>query len=603
MVEAVDFQVEKNKIDQLNKKAWEERVKDSTQAHVLSKEAFDLAESIDYSRGKAEGYRTFAFSLIRLSKHPEAIEYLDKALVLFETLNDLEGQGSVYGYYGMIQRSLGNYDASLMHLFKFLAFARQSGNLEAECGSYYHLGVTYKYSGDNEKALDYLLQSLAITQSEFWTKPYCLRQIGLIYFETGDFNKALDYDRQSLALVQQGGDKWGEAGCLDNIGFIYFKLKDYDKALNFCLQALSISRLIDDKKGQSNALFHLGNIYKELAEYDKASEYCAGCLIIRREIGDKTGEAEVLLFLASLYIKPNFTWESSQHAFELLDKAMQLSEETKAMDLIAKIHLGYYEVSRHFNHYQEALKHLETYMRLSRKMESDIVNEKIKNLDISLKAAETDKKLLSALQEIQQIAEEERSRLAKDLHDGLGSLLSGIKLTLNSMKGNLVVSGENAVTFTKVLGQLDTTIMEMRRVAHNMMPEALLKFGLDEAMHDFCDSINESNTVKMRYIQLGLRQPFEKSTEVILYRIVQELSNNAIKHAMAKSILIQLTKHERGISLTVEDDGNGFDSTQISALKGDGLKNVQSRVDYLKGTLNIESEKGNGTSITIEIPY
>ncbi len=602
MMDVSNFQVLKDKIDQLNTQAWENRVNDSTQAHLLSKEAFELAESIDYSRGKAEGYRTFAFSLIRLSKHHEAIEYLDKALVLFESLYDLEGQGSVFGYYGMIQRSLGNYDASLKYLFKFLAFAQQAGNKEVECGSYYHIGVTYKYSGDNEKALDYLLQSLAITTSHYWVKPYCLRQIGLIYFETGDFNKALDYDRQSLALVQQGGDKWGEAGCLDNIGFIYFKLKDYDKALNFCKQALSISRLIDDKKGQSNALFHLGNIYVALADYNKASDYCNCCLAIRREIGDKKGEAEVLMFLASLYIKPNLTEESSRHAFELLDKAMQLSEETKALDLIAKIHWGYYEVSKHFNRYEEALTHLENYIGLSKKIESEIVNEKIKNLDISLKIAETDKKLLNALQEIQQIAEEERSRLAKDLHDGLGSLLSGIKLTLNSMKGNLDVSGENEVTFTKALSQLDTTIIEMRRVAHNMMPEVLLKFGLCEAMHDFCDSINESNTVKMRFIQLGVWQPVEKSTEVILYRIVQELCNNSIKHAKAKSILIQLTKHERGISLTVEDDGKGFDTTKLSALKGDGLKNVQSRVDYLKGILNIESEQGNGTSITIEIP-
>jgi len=214
---------------------------------------------------------------------------------------------------------------------------------------------------------------------------------------------------------------------------------------------------------------------------------------------------------------------------------------------------------------------------------------------------ENEKQLL-AMNYIIQGQEAERSRMAKDLHDGLGGMLSGIKLNLSSMKGNMIIQETDAQLFTKSITQLDNAIAEMRRVAHNMMPEALLKFGLGEAIQDYCDGINESNTVKMKYTQLGLQQPLEKATEVILYRIVQELSNNAIKHASAKNIFIQLTKHERGITLTVEDDGKGFDSKQLSTLKGAGLQNVQSRVDYLKGIMNIESEAGKGTSVNVEIP-
>jgi len=135
-----------------------------------------------------------------------------------------------------------------------------------------------------------------------------------------------------------------------------------------------------------------------------------------------------------------------------------------------------------------------------------------------------------------------------------------------------------------------------------MMPEALLKFGLGEAIQDYCDGINDSGVVRMKYTQLGFQEPLDKSTEVILYRIIQELSNNAIRHAAAGNIFIQLIKHERGITLTVEDDGKGFDTTQLSALKGAGLQNVQSRVDYLKGSCEIQSTPGNGTSVTIEIP-
>jgi signal transduction histidine kinase len=604
MVDESNFQDLKDKIDQLNKQAWDNRVNDSTQAHVLSKEAFELAESIDYPKGKAQGYLTFAFSLIRLSKHHEAIEYLDKALVLFELLHDLEGQSSTYAYYGMIERSFGNYAASLEFLFKYLRFTQQTGNKEQESMGYYHLGVTYKYSGDNERALNYLLQSLSSGRSDsniYWvSQSYSLKQIGLIYFETADFDNALKYYQQSLPFMQQAGDEWGEAGCLDSIGFCYFEMKQHENAIEFCSQALSISESADDKKGQSNALYHLGNIYAGLDNFNKASEYCDRCLIIRREIEDKKGVAEILLFLAALYLKENRGKDSEQKVFDLLEEALQLGEEIKANDLLSKIHSGYYEACKHFHRYPEALEHIESYINLSKKIDSDAVNEKIKNLEISLKAAETDKKLVIALQENQQIVEVERSRLAKDLHDGMGGLLSGIKLTLNSVADK--VPEKNTLLFNKANNQLDTAIREMRRMAHNMMPEALLKFGLGEAIQDFCDGINESNVVKMKYTQIGSLQNLTQPVEIVLYRIVQELTNNALKHAAAKNIFVQITKHPRGVTVTVEDDGCGFDTDAVLSGEGQGIKNVQSRIEYLKGSIDIRSEKENGTSVNIEIP-
>jgi signal transduction histidine kinase len=218
---------------------------------------------------------------------------------------------------------------------------------------------------------------------------------------------------------------------------------------------------------------------------------------------------------------------------------------------------------------------------------------------LSLRAAESDKKLVQTLLENQQIVETERSRLAKDLHDGLGGLLSGIKLTLNSVADK--VNEKNTLLFNKANNQLDNAISEMRRVAHNMMPEALLKFGLGEAIQDYCDGINESNLVKMKYTQIGSLQSLDKSAEIVLYRIIQELTNNALKHAVAKNIFIQINKHSKGFTITIEDDGKGFDYT-ASAGGGQGLKNVQSRISYLKGSYDIKSEKGNGTSINIEIP-
>jgi signal transduction histidine kinase len=219
---------------------------------------------------------------------------------------------------------------------------------------------------------------------------------------------------------------------------------------------------------------------------------------------------------------------------------------------------------------------------------------------LSLRAAESDKKLVQTLLENREIVETERSRLAKDLHDGLGGLLSGIKLTLISVKDN--VPEKSAGMFNKAGIQLDKAIREMRRIAHHMMPEALLKFGLSEAIQDFCDSINESNLVKIKYTQIGSLQKLLQSAELIIYRIIQELADNALKHASAKNIFIQIIKHPRGITITVEDDGNGFDHEPLLNTGGAGLKQVQSGVDYLKGYCDIKTEKGYGTAVNIEIP-
>jgi two-component system, NarL family, sensor kinase len=212
---------------------------------------------------------------------------------------------------------------------------------------------------------------------------------------------------------------------------------------------------------------------------------------------------------------------------------------------------------------------------------------------------EKEKQLL-ALNSILKGQDEERNRMAKDLHDGVGSMLSGIKLSLSALSSNLQMAENEKRVFNKSFTQLDSAITELRRVAHNMMPEALLKFGLKEAIQDYCDDINETNTVKIKYAFIGNLPGNDKNLDLILYRIIQELTSNIIKHAAAKNILIQVNRHAKGITLVVEDDGKGFNPAEKA--KGAGLSNIQSRVDYLKGSCEIQSEAGSGTSVTVEIP-
>jgi signal transduction histidine kinase len=132
-----------------------------------------------------------------------------------------------------------------------------------------------------------------------------------------------------------------------------------------------------------------------------------------------------------------------------------------------------------------------------------------------------------------------------------------------------------------------------------MMPEALVKLGLQQAIQDYCDGLTESIPTKFKVQIHGLEKRMEESTEIVIYRIVQELLNNIVKHANATEVLVQLMRHDTNLTITIEDNGKGFDISS-SENKGSGLNNVRSRVDYLKGQMDIQSYPGKGTSIHID---
>ena len=209
---------------------------------------------------------------------------------------------------------------------------------------------------------------------------------------------------------------------------------------------------------------------------------------------------------------------------------------------------------------------------------------------------------LLATQAVLQGEETERSRLARDLHDGLGGLLSGIKLTLSSMKGNVVLSSESVTLFDKALATLDSSIRELRRVAHNMMPEALMKFGLKDALGDFCHSL-DNKQMPINYQHFGISNRFDHKIEISLYRIAQELINNALKHSYATELIVQLIQEDKRVNLTVQDNGIGFDTALLRTAKGAGMANIRSRIESLNGRFELTSEPDKGTEISVEFNW
>ena len=171
------------------------------------------------------------------------------------------------------------------------------------------------------------------------------------------------------------------------------------------------------------------------------------------------------------------------------------------------------------------------------------------------------------------------------------------------MKENLIMTPGNAQAFEHSIYMLDNSISEMRRVAHNLMPENLLKFGLDAALRDYCAEMQLSGMLQVNYQTIGIKdKSIDQSLSVTVYRVTQELLNNIVKHAGASQAIVQVGATDKQLTITVEDNGKGLANETINAAQGIGWKNIHSRVQYHKGSINVQSQPGKGTSVFIEFP-
>lgn len=198
--------------------------------------------------------------------------------------------------------------------------------------------------------------------------------------------------------------------------------------------------------------------------------------------------------------------------------------------------------------------------------------------------------------------EAERNRLAKDLHDGLGGLLAGIKLKLSSIAAKFVATdSEEDGAIDDVLDHLDYSVDELRRIAHNMMPESLRYGGLVPALSDLCRYMSTPD-IEVNFQNLGLKDSYPDQLRITVYRVVQELLTNTIKHANANKVILQCSELDNWLFVTVEDNGKGMDVTKTKEDNGLGLVNIQNRISLLNGHIEMLSQPDEGTTINIQIP-
>ncbi len=229
-------------------------------------------------------------------------------------------------------------------------------------------------------------------------------------------------------------------------------------------------------------------------------------------------------------------------------------------------------------------------------------NKKIsEQKEINLQQKITDikqKEELSLTKAILDGEERERERIARDLHDGLGGMLAGVKINFSTWSSTHL-NPEKDKEFYRILSQLDNSVGELRHVARNLMPESLLNFGLETALNDLCDFyIRKDLDIDFQPINIEKKLPL--NIQLNIYRIIQELLANAVKHSGASNILLQCSQDEENFFITIEDNGKGFEKNSTEKTKSLGLRNLKNRVDYLKGKMEINSDH-EGTTINIEL--
>jgi len=563
--------------------------------------------------------------------------------------------------YTYVLNMQGLFDSGLSVNLQALAVARKINDSLYIGKTLFNTGTSYRMLGSYEKALEYYEEGRKIVSrlgdDRMEAQLYDILQA--LYLVLQRYDKGVEYGKRAVALSRKADNPQWLGSSLTNLGLNYSSLKRYDESLSLYMEALGISRRIGDKNMESAEYLNIADDYIGKMDFAAAKPWVEKALVLSRELELYESEAIANRILSVVYLHARDYPKAMAYGQRSLSITRQYHLDMQRQKTLSHLSLLAYAMQddRLGATYERASDALddslinETIRKNSIELEKKYETEK---KEVRILQLEDDKKLqqltirqqhtlnyiligggvvllaLSILsyrnyrqkqklhrQRIQELEtekkleateavlkgeEQERARLAKDLHDGLGGMLSGIKYSFNTMKGNLIMTPENQQAFDRSMDMLDSSIKEMRRVAHNMMPEALVKFGLDVALKDYCNDINLSGALHVSYQSYGLdRVEIDQTTAITIYRIVQELVNNALKHAAAKTAIVQVTRAEQTISVTVEDDGKGFDPAILDRARGIGWSNIRNRVEFLKGKLDIRSEAEKGTSVHIEI--
>ena len=498
----------------------------------------------------------------------------------------------------------GMPDSAINCFFSVLPYFEKQNDYKSIGATKVNIAILYYNMGQDEKAKQYYAEALT-----FADKANDPTLIGNAYRGAGlyiaDFNKRNEYYFKALDGFCKAGNKFEESATLATIGWNYYaNLRNPEKGLEFMHKALQIAEKHDFRSLISDQSAQLTDIYLFLKVIPKAELYAKKA----EQFANKDNQTLMQRLedkLIRLYILKGDV-DAATNLYNSHIERIRKQNDERMLNALSEKEVKYETVKKELK--IESLQKERKFIILLSVLagillisliilfaaRQKVMTHKKKIAEQQIIRLQQEKQLVAthALLEGETI---ERARLSKDLHDGLGGLLSVTKHKIANMKGSLTIPEDQVAVFNSALEMLDSSISELRRVAHNLMPESLMRYGLNSAINDFCNSID-----KVNYHFYGVEKRLDEKLEVAAFRIINELVNNALKHANASKINVQLVQEPERISITVYDDGCGFDPKSIDRSKPGGLNNIESRVLSFNGRLDIFSTPEKGTEISVE---
>lgn len=580
----------------------------------FAQEAILLAREIKWVAHYPNLYLNLTKTQNVLSKYSNAIQILDSTIKYVGKQSDCNCYLAEYQLQYLFNYSYsGNYEKAYQHGIKALKLAEETKNYNQIARINLRLGEVRQNLNDFEGAVKNYQTSIDVCKK--YNFKYILNlnrwMLAKVYIDHyKDHPKAYKLQKDLIMSYRQLKDSSQLSGALNTTANGLIKNLRFSEAKVYLLEAYEISQKVNYKLFTQYICFNLGKVALAEKRFDDAKRYLEEGLKIANETNDNDALATVTNDLSNYY-------------FAIHDFSKAFSAEFKVEDINGKVRSKAVmnSVAEAETKYQTEKKErliLEQQLQISKQRYWILgviglaVITILGGLIIYFYRQAKQKALFDAeklkLQKdktsaIVEAEEKERIRLAKELHDGVGPLLSIAKFQLeNAMNQTKFNSIEQETLFQNANTMIDDAAREIRTVSHDLMPNALLMQGLVSAVREFVNRLSLSGKVKVSLDVANLDERLPQLTETVLYRVLQELVGNVIKHSNASSIQVQLIRNEKELTMLVEDNGKGFDTSQLANFNGIGLKNIMSRIDFLNGTVNFDSSLNSGTTVIVEVP-
>jgi len=587
-----------------------------------------LSNTVKDYRHSCNAQLLLANVYMKMDQFDSAFRYLDGCLSCSQTNNQPEHIPKVYDSMSMLYYTLGDHEKAMDLGLKAIKLYEKNPLAKISNQSVFALldvGRILNRQGQYQKATDYFNQ--ALKKAETTADPNfiipALVTLAGNYYSAGKledskifYKKAYEFslkiEKSEIVVESQKG-----------LGLIAVSEKKYHDAIRFYRQAIEICEKRNITVMLDDVYSSIGNAYMLNNQLDSAGVFFQkslslletnGRLNLREELYGrmaqlallKGNKQEAITFLQKEKITSDSLFSTEKHkAIGKMEILYQTEKKQKAIYALRADNNNKELVIDRRNRAILIISILATAILLVGSLLYRNIWQKRLLAEKERKIQEQQIKFLERQQQVVSLRsmvngqETERTRIAKDLHDGLGGLFSTVKMYFSTLEHEQTQLKESDL-FKKSFEMVDTAATEVRRIAHNMMPEVLLKLGLANALQDLCNNVSAGRLLQVSLIVKGMENRLNSSTEIMLYRIIQELLNNIIKHASASHAIVQFIRSDDRLSITVEDDGKGFNTETIEANKTAGLESIKSRVNYLNGQLTIESEQGLGTTVMMD---